>query len=135
MTVCDIEAVTISPTSVVAVAEDVFHIIGDEDLVVAQREAAHRPASLADSGFVHLSGLHQILRPANLLYRGRTDLSLLRVDPHRLPKGALRWEPGSHGEDEDFPHLYAALPISAVTEYIAFPPGADGTFVLPVGLR
>lgn len=59
---------------------------------------------------------------------------LLAIDGVRLPSGALVWEPGSHGETEDFPHLYASLPAAAVVNVIDFPCQADGTFVLPEGV-
>lgn len=119
-----------------AVAEDVFHIIALDELRRAMESGEHRPRSLDDVGYVHLSGSHQVLRPANLLYRGRNDLWLLRIDPDRLPAERLRWEPGAHGESEDFPHLYAPLPLRSATAAFEFVPGRDGRFErLPGGLQ
>ena len=37
----------------------------------------HRPASLSDVGFVHLSTVEQVHLPANRLFAGRRDLVLL----------------------------------------------------------
>jgi uncharacterized protein (DUF952 family) len=90
------------------------------------------PAEFASDGFIHLSGLHQVLTPANRFYRGRTDLVALVVDAH-LVANALVWEPGT-GTDEYFPHLYGALGADAVIEAIDFPPDTDGAFLLPPAL-
>jgi uncharacterized protein (DUF952 family) len=80
-------------------------------------------------GFVHLSAPQQAHLPANRLYRGRTDLLLLHLDPAAL--GApVRWEPGVATDPASmlFPHLYGPLPSSAVIDVTAYLPGPDGTF-------
>lgn len=109
---------------------ELFHIAER----VAWQHAVGSAAYALPGPFIHLSARHQVLRPANLLYRGRTDLLLLVIDETALPPGALVWEPGSHGEAEDFPHLYAELPTAAVVKTIDFPCQADGTFELPEGV-
>ncbi len=95
----------------------------------AQASGVYLPAEFDSDGFIHLSGLHQVLTPANRFYRGRTDLVALVVDAH-LIANALVWEPGA-GTDEHFPHLYGALGADAVLEVIEFPPDGDGSFLLP----
>ena len=109
---------------------DLFHIIGSDDWAEAAATGVYSPPSITTEGFIHLSARHQILRPANLLYRGRDDLLLLRIDATALD-AELVWEPGSHGEAEDFPHLYGALNLDAVVGTIEFPCGTDGGFELP----
>jgi len=91
------------------------------------------PKRFADEGFVHLSMASQILRPANLLYRGQDDLILLVIRVADLD-GELIFEPGSHGEEDDFPHLYGPLNTNAVIATIDFPCRDDGSFELPEGL-
>ena len=98
----------------------------------AQASGVYLPAEFDSDGFIHLSGLHQVLTPANRFYRGRTDLVALVVDAH-LIANALVWEPGT-GTDEHFPHLYGALGADAVLEVIEFPPDGDGSFLLPSAL-
>ena len=112
---------------------DLFHIIGADDWAEAAAAGVYSPPSMATEGFIHLSARHQILRPANLLYRGREDLLLLRIAADDLD-AELVWEPGSHGETEDFPHLYGALNLDAVVGTIDFPCGVDGGFELPAAL-
>ena len=111
-----------------------LHIVDNARWSAALIEGTYTPPGFDRDGFIHLSAPHQVLRPANLLYRGRTDLSLLVIDESALPPAALAWERGSHGEDEDFPHLYAPLPVMAVQRVLAFPCAADGSFVLPTGV-
>jgi uncharacterized protein (DUF952 family)/GNAT superfamily N-acetyltransferase len=73
-------------------------------------------------GFVHLSEPHQVLTPANALYRGQRDLLLLVLDESRL--GDIRVEGG-------FPHLYdTPLCADAVVRTVAFPCDDDGEFRL-----
>ena len=68
------------------------------------------PVDLAD-GYVHLSTAAQVRATAAKHFAGEDDLMLLAVDDGAL--GAeLRWEPARGGDD--FPHLYGALPLSAV---------------------
>lgn len=110
-----------------------FHIIGRKGWVAAEAVGEYKPPGLATEGFVHLSKKSQILRPANLLYRGRNDLELLVIDPERLESEVV-FEPGSHGESEDFPHLYGPLNIDAVVDVVTFPCLDDGSFVLPANL-
>ncbi|HEY1454734.1 MAG TPA: DUF952 domain-containing protein [Roseiarcus sp.] len=62
-------------------------------------------------GFIHFSTAEQAPETAARWFAGRDDLILAAVDAE--PLGAdLRWEPSRDGAL--FPHLYAALPMSAV---------------------
>ena len=79
------------------------------------------PTEFGTDGFIHLSGLHQVLTPANRFYAGRRDLVALVVDAH-LISNALVWEPGT-GTQEHFPHLYGALGADAVLAEIPVPTG------------
>jgi uncharacterized protein (DUF952 family) len=91
--------------------------------------------TLTSQGFIHCSTDQQVLVPATVRFRGRTDLVLLRLAEERLPV-PLTWEDGDppHPEGALFPHLYAALPVDAVDAVVDFPPNEDGTFTLPAAL-
>lgn len=109
---------------------DLFHIIGSAEWAEAQSLGRYAPESLAVEGFIHLSKRAQILRPANLLYQGREDLQLLVLDPESL-RAEVVLEPGSHGENELFPHLYGQLNLDAVRRVVDFPCDENGAFALP----
>jgi adenosine deaminase len=107
----------------------IVHLAERDRWTAAQASGAYLPAVFAADGFIHLSGLHQVLAPANHLYRGCDDLIAVVVDT-RLVGEALVWEPGT-GTDEYFPHLYGALGTDAVVAEVPFPPSPDGSFLLP----
>ncbi|QLY29393.1 DUF952 domain-containing protein [Nocardia huaxiensis] len=105
------------------------HICSRAEWEAAQEAGEYRAASLAEVGFIHLSGTHQAHLPADRLFRGRDDLVLLWLDPERLGS-PVKWEPGVPGDPESmlFPHLYGPLPLRAVVEATPFRPGPEGTF-------
>ncbi|KRD08769.1 glutathione S-transferase [Mycobacterium sp. Root265] len=105
------------------------HLCADHEWQRALESGAHRPASLAEAGFIHLSSPEQVHLPANRLYAGRTDLVLLNIDATRL-SDPVRWEPGVPTDPESmlFPHLYGPLPAEAVTSVTRYLPAADGSF-------
>ena len=110
-------------------APGLLHICPTADWEAAQRVGEHRPDSLGEVGFVHLSSPAQVHLPANRLYRGRRDLLLLHIDP-ALVNAPVRWEPGVATDPTSmrFPHLYGPLPVSAVTAVTKYRPGPDGHF-------
>jgi uncharacterized protein (DUF952 family) len=62
-------------------------------------------------GFIHFSTAGQLRETAAKHFATQTDLMLVAVDGDALG-GELKWEPSRGGAL--FPHLYAALPLSAV---------------------
>jgi len=118
----------------VCVETVLVHLCGVREWDDARPAGEVRPESLSDVGYVHLSAPGQVHLPANRLFDGRTDLVVLYVDPTRLT-APLRWEPGVSTDPESmlFPHLYGALPVSAVVDVQAYRPGPDGRF-MPLAL-
>ena len=77
-----------------------------------------RGRSLAEVGYIHLSFVWQVERVAAFLYADEPNpLVLLRVELDHLD-APLRIE--ALEGDECFPHLYGALPVSAVVEVQQF---------------
>jgi uncharacterized protein (DUF952 family) len=105
------------------------HLCSADDWRLAQERGEHRPDSLDEAGFVHLSTPEQVHLPANRLYAGRTDLVLLRIDPARLTAD-VRWESGVATDPDSmvFPHLYGPLPAAAVINVTPYPPDMNGRF-------
>jgi uncharacterized protein (DUF952 family) len=80
------------------------------------------PIDLAD-GFIHFSTAEQVRQTAALHFAGAADLVLVAVDAAAL-SAALRYERSRGGAL--FPHLYGALPLTAVRWVKPLPLGADG---------
>jgi uncharacterized protein (DUF952 family) len=70
--------------------------------------------------------------PANRLFRGRSDLLLLVLDPARIGV-EIRWEPGVPADPESmrFPHAYGPVPVDAVMAVRPYAPDPDGVFHAP----
>jgi uncharacterized protein (DUF952 family) len=79
-------------------------------------------------GFLHFSTEAQLAETLRRYYAGRDDLLLLAVNAGVLGD-KLKWEP-SPSRGEDFPHLFAALPRTAVAWSRPLTRGADGEFLL-----
>jgi uncharacterized protein (DUF952 family) len=83
-------------------------------------------------GFIHFSTAQQVAETAARHYAGLADLLLLGVSVDALGRD-LRWEPSRGGAL--FPHLYGALPLSAVTRIEPLELDAHGVHLLPSGLE
>ncbi len=86
------------------------------------------PVDLAD-GYIHLSAEPQVIGTLDKHFANQTDLWLARVDLAALGD-AVRWEPSRGGAL--FPHIYAPLPLSAVTVLAPLQRAADGSVRYPV---
>ncbi len=83
-----------------------------------------------EDGFLHFSTSEQLIGTLEKWYADADDLVLVAVDGDALG-GALKWEPSRDGAL--FPHLYAALPLSAATWTGAIGRDPEGGFALPAG--
>jgi uncharacterized protein (DUF952 family) len=91
----------------------IFKIVPAADWVAAERVgsfagSAHDKAD----GFLHFSTAPQLAETLRRYYAGQRDLMLVAVDAAGLGM-ALKWE-HAPSRGEDFPHLYAPLPLAAV---------------------
>jgi len=89
---------------------------------------AGAPVDLED-GYIHLSSAEQLEKTVTKHFAGQEDLHIAAVDLEALGE-AVKWEPSRGGAL--FPHLYAALPLSAVVAYSPLERGSDGNISLPV---
>jgi uncharacterized protein (DUF952 family) len=89
---------------------------------VAEGRYDGAPVDLAD-GYIHMSAEAQLAETARRHFAGRDNLLLLTVDLTRFGD-ELIWEPSRGGDL--FPHLYAPLPVAAVTASRALSVAADG---------
>jgi uncharacterized protein (DUF952 family) len=110
----------------------IFHIATSSAWVRARAVGAYEPPSLAADGFIHFSDIDQVVRIANIAFRGAQDLVLLCVATERL-RAPLRYE-SSEKAGEGFPHLYGALNLDAVEAVLALIEGPSG-FAVPPQVR
>ncbi len=105
----------------------VYKIVSADEWREAEAAGVFEGASIdrAD-GFIHFSTAGQAPETAAKWFAGREDLTLAAVDAHALGKD-LRWEPSRGGAL--FPHLYAALPMSAVVWSRPLKLGFDGRHI------
>jgi uncharacterized protein (DUF952 family) len=105
----------------------IYKIVSRSDWRTAETAGVFSGAAidLAD-GFIHFSTAAQVEETAAKYFAGQTDLLLVAVNAAKLGD-ALRWE-ASRGSAL-FPHLYAPLPLEAVTRVDPMPIGADGRHV------
>lgn len=98
------------------------------DALEADGSFAGAPVDLTD-GYIHLSTADQLTGTVDRHFAGLDDLHIVAVDLS-VVGDAIRWEEARGGEP--FPHLYAALPLSAVIAYGPLERDHDGRVRLPV---
>ena len=90
----------------------------------AESAGLYRGSALDISdGFIHFSSAAQVSETAAKHFAGQTDLMLVAADGDALG-AALKWEASRGGAL--FPHLYAALPLTAVRWARPLPDEIDG---------
>ncbi len=121
----------------------IYHITTQHAALQAHQTGAYRAPSLDSEGFIHFSTREQILQVANAFYRGQSDLVILTVETSLL-QAELRFEAPVHPSGaenapateagQQFPHLYGALNLNAITALSPFPCLPYGDFLLPKDL-
>lgn len=89
------------------------------------------PVDRAD-GFIHLSARDQVAETVARHFAGQDDLVLAMIDLAALGE-AVRWEVSRGGVL--FPHVYAPLPLAAVSGKTVLRLAPDGQHVFPAGFR
>ncbi|GAA5508738.1 DUF952 domain-containing protein [Novipirellula caenicola] len=90
----------------------IYKILSVDQWTLAQSEGEIRGAPIdIEDGFIHLSAREQVEETAAKHFAGQDDLVLIEVDEAKLGE-TLRWEVSRGGAL--FPHVYAAIPCSAI---------------------
>jgi uncharacterized protein (DUF952 family) len=92
----------------------IFHITTPDAWAAAKAQGSYTADSFATEGFIHCSEQRQLAWVVQTHFPGRTGLLLLRIDPARLD-AEVRYE-NLEGGSELFPHVYGAIPVSAVVD-------------------
>lgn len=91
----------------------IYKVLGAAEWALAERDGAFRGSEIDHrDGYIHFSDAAQVERTVALYFAGRDDLMLVGVEASRLGD-KLKWEPSRGGAL--FPHLYAELPLDAVS--------------------
>jgi uncharacterized protein (DUF952 family) len=106
----------------------ILHICPLAEWRSAQAYGWYRSSSLESEGFIHCSEPDQLIEVADYLFRGRSGLILLLIDPARVV-AEIRSEDAGNGKF--YPHIYGALNESAVIGTLPFEPDPEGRFALP----
>lgn len=107
----------------------IYRIISQADWAAAQAAGAFTgTAHDIRDGFIHFSTAKQAAETAAKHYAGLTDLLLLYIRDTALT-APLKWETSRN--DDLFPHLYGALPVSAVHRVEKLPLDATGRHLFP----
>lgn len=110
----------------------IYTLVRAADWVAAEADGAYQgSADDRRDGFLHFSDATQVRGSARKHRAGAPDLLLVAVPADALG-AALRWEPASGGSRRGlFPHLYGALPMTAVATVTPLPLGPDGLHRFP----
>lgn len=107
----------------------ILHITTLTEWQAALAAGVYRADSLDSEGFIHCSTPEQVLKPANEMFHGRSDLILLVLDPAKVQADIVYEDCYETGMA--FPHIYGPINLDAVINVVDFPPNPDGPFSLP----
>ncbi len=98
--------------------ETAYKVLTSEQMaaLLAERTFAGAPIDLED-GYIHLSTASQLAETVAKHFAGQSGLHIAAVDLGELGD-AVRWETSRGGQL--FPHIYGALPLSAVLNHSPF---------------
>ena len=110
----------------------IYTLLRAADWCAAEAAGAyHGSADDRRDGFLHFSTAAQLRASAAKHRAGIADLLMLEVPEATLGE-SLKWEPASSGSRPGlFPHLYGALPLTAVRRVVPLPLSADGLHQFP----
>lgn len=96
---------------------------------MAKAKGIYTPPSFNKEGFIHCSMAHQIIDVAEFNFKNQNNLVLLEIDLNQL-QSPVKFE-DLYESGEDFPHIYGALNLEAVSQVFSFPT----PFQLPAELK
>jgi uncharacterized protein (DUF952 family) len=102
----------------------IYHLadLADWDAYASEYRGSTLGRSLDDVGFIHCSTASQVKQVADVVYSGRNDVLLLKIDPGLLGLPVLYEEVGG----ERFPHIYGPIPKAAVISATPMRAGENG---------
>ena len=104
----------------------ICHLCSKSEWQTAQKAGSYRGDTLDSEGFIHCSLPKQVQKVANFIFAGRQDLLLLVIDEEKV-EAPIKYEQLA-GADEDYPHIYGELNLSAVVDVKAYNADEQGKF-------
>jgi len=109
----------------------IFHITPEREWALAQKTGGYRLSTrgveLDEQGFIHCSDADQVERIANAVYGDFEGwLVVLEIQVNELD-AEVRYE-NLDGGTELFPHVYGALPVTAVSAVVTLRKDSSGTW-------
>jgi uncharacterized protein (DUF952 family)/predicted acetyltransferase len=93
-------------------ADTIYHLTS-ETVWSPATGSPYQPASMADDGFIHASAWQQLPNVTARHFSKQEGLVVLEIDATLLPAAPV-WE-DLYDLGEEYPHLYSAVPVEAVT--------------------
>jgi uncharacterized protein (DUF952 family) len=109
----------------------IFHIARGEAWA-SRAGGSYSPEMFPVDGFVHCSTEDQVVKVADIRFRGQQGLVLLCIDTDKVT-AEICYE-NLEGGRELFPHIYGKINTDAVVRVAEFEPAAEGYFALPAML-
>jgi uncharacterized protein (DUF952 family) len=110
----------------------IYHITSANEWESAESAGEYRPVNFAADGFIHCSFKDQVIVVANNYYRSVNGLVLLKIDPDLVKSRII--EENLEGGEENFPHIYGSLQVTAVVQFAPLTKDPNGYFVFPAQL-
>lgn len=98
----------------------IYHLTTVEEWEDAQDKGSYEPPSYKKEGFIHCCTKEQLDDVLRRHFKGVENLVRLVIDPALLTQ-KLQYD-GVEELQEEFPHIYGALNLSAVTEIVFLEP-------------
>ncbi len=108
-------------------SKKIYHITKRDNWNKAKEKGSYDFCSLSKDGFIHCSAEDQVMRIANGIFRGQSDLVLLEIDKE-LVKSKIVYE-NLEGGDENFPHIYGPINVNAVLRILDLRQDKLGEFI------
>lgn len=96
-----------------------YHLVTPTERARYDEDGSIEPPSLVAEGFVHCSWGRQVMATVARHFAGAPEIVALELDRDAVAEHLV--EEDTAGSGEAFPHVYAAIPISAVRGAVALP--------------
>ena len=101
-------------------ASVIYHLTTVEEWEDAQDQGTYQPPSFIREGFIHCCTEEQLQSVQDRHFKGQENLVKLVIDPSLLNE-KLQYDRDEKLQQE-FPHIYGPLNLSAVTEIVFLEP-------------